>query len=67
MLDYLKKCLDAAKGRWAEELLGVLRAYCTTKRQPMGETHSSLAYGMEAIILTKIQEPTLRTTITDIK
>ena len=38
ILDGLKKRLEKAKGKWAEELLNVLWAYCTTPRRSTGET-----------------------------
>ena len=38
ILNGLKKRLDGAKGRWAEELPNVLWAYRTTPRQSTGET-----------------------------
>ena len=50
----LKKRLDGAKGRWAEELPNVLWAYCTTPRRSTGETPFSLTYGAEAVILTEV-------------
>ena len=46
----LKRRLESAKGRWAEELPSVLWAYRTTSRRFTGETSFSLTYGMEAII-----------------
>ena len=50
----LKKRLDGAKGRWAEELPNVLWAYRTTPRRSTGETPFSLTYGAEAVIPTKV-------------
>ena len=50
----LKKRLDGAKGRWAEELPNVLWAYWTTPRRSTGETPFSLTYGVEVVILTEV-------------
>ena len=55
----LKKRLEKAKGKWAEELPSVLWAYRTTPRRSTGETPFALAYGMEAVILVKVSMPTL--------
>ncbi|XP_028098274.1 uncharacterized protein LOC114297987 [Camellia sinensis] len=60
MLDGLKKRLEKAKGKWAEELPNVLWAYRTTSRRSTGETPFALAYGMEAVILLEISMPTIR-------
>ncbi|RVW62879.1 Gag-Pol polyprotein [Vitis vinifera] len=53
----LKKRLEQAKGKWVEELPGVLWAYRATPGRPTGNTPSALAYGMDAIIPTKIGLP----------
>ena len=50
----LKKRLDGAKGRWAEELPNVLWVYQTTPRRSTGETSFSLTYKAKAIILAEI-------------
>ena len=50
----LKKRLEDAEGRWAEELPNVLWAYRTTPRRSTGETPFSLTYGVEMVILAKI-------------
>ena len=50
----LKKRLDGAKGRWAEELPYVLWAYRTTLRRSTGETPFSLTYGAEAVISAEV-------------
>ena len=50
----LKKRLEGAKGRWAEELPNVLWAYRTTPRRSTRETLFSLTYGTEAVILTEV-------------
>ena len=44
-----------------DELPGVLWAYRTTACRPTGISPFALTYGMEAIILTEIGMPTLRT------
>nr|CAN71147.1 hypothetical protein VITISV_038768 [Vitis vinifera] len=57
----LKKRLEQAKGKWVEELPGVLWAYRTTPGRPIGNTPFALTYGMDAIIPTEIGLPTIRT------
>ncbi|KAL6351309.1 hypothetical protein AAG906_035101 [Vitis piasezkii] len=59
LLIVLKKILDQAKGKWVEELPSVLWAYRTTPGRPAGNTPFALAYGMDAIIPTKIGLPTI--------
>ena len=59
----LKKRLHSAKGKWVEELPGVLWAYKTISRKQTGISLFALTYGMEAIIPTEIKAPTLRTEI----
>ena len=54
ILNGLKKRLDGAKGRWAEELPNVLWAYQTTPRHSTRETPFSLTYGAEAVIPAKV-------------
>ena len=54
ILNGLKRRLDGAKGRWAEELPNVLWAYRTTPRRSTGETPFSLTYGVEAVIPTEV-------------
>ena len=61
LLTALKKRLDAAKGKWVDELPEVLWAYRTTTRRPISISPFALAYGMETIIPTEIGMPTLRT------
>ena len=55
--------LEQAKGKWVEELLGVLWAYRITPGRPTGNTSFTLVYGMDAIIPTKIGMPTARTAV----
>ena len=57
----LKKRLDDAKGKWVEELPHVLGTYRTTPRRSTGETHFSMTYGAEAVILLESGFPTTRT------
>ncbi|RVW22938.1 hypothetical protein CK203_101606 [Vitis vinifera] len=57
----LKKRLEQAKGKWVEELPGVLWAYRTTPGRPTGNTPFALTYGMDAVIPTEIGLPTIRT------
>ena len=57
----IKKRLDDAKRRWAEELPHVLRAYRTTPRKSTGETPFSMSYGAEAVIPIEMGFSTLRT------
>ncbi|XP_070047312.1 uncharacterized protein [Nicotiana tomentosiformis] len=60
IIQNLKKRLEAAKGKWLEELPGVLWAYRTTVKSSTGETPFFLVYGAEALILVEVDEPTLR-------
>ena len=60
LLTSLKKWLDSAKGKWVDELPGVLWAYRTTARKPTGISPFAITYGMEAIIPTEIGMPTIR-------
>ena len=48
-----------------EELPGVLWAYRTIARKPTGVSPFVLTYGMEAIILTEIDLPTVRAAISE--
>ena len=63
LLITLKKRLDLAKGKWVDELSGVLWAYITTARKPTGISPFAMTYGMEAIIPTKIGMPTIWTDV----
>ena len=56
----LKKKLESRKGRWADELHGVLWAYRTTPRRANGESPFSLTFGAEAVVPAEIGVPTLR-------
>ena len=59
----LKKRLEKAHGRWAEELHGVLWAYRTTPKTATQETPFSLVYGTESAIPTEVH---VKTTISNI-
>ena len=61
LLTALKKRVYSIKGKWVEELLGVLWAYRTTTRKPIGISPFALTYGMEAVIPSEIGLPTIRT------
>ncbi|KAL0854083.1 hypothetical protein Bca101_059235 [Brassica carinata] len=55
ILDGLKKRLEAKKGRWAEELEGVIWSHRTTPRRATGETPFALVYGTECMIPTEVE------------
>ena len=61
LLTALKKLLDSAKGKWVDELPGVLWAYRTIARKQIGISPFALTYRMEVIIPTEIGMPTLQT------
>ena len=63
LLTALKKQLGSAKGKWVDELPGVLWAYRTTAHKPTGIFPFAITYRMEAIIPTEIGMPTIRTNI----
>ena len=50
----LKKRLDGAKGKWAEELPSVLWAYRTMPRRSTRKTPFSLTYGTEVVIPAEV-------------
>ena len=54
LLTALKKRLDSSKGKWVEELPGVLWACRTTSRKPTGISPFALIYRMEAVIPIEI-------------
>ncbi|KAL6319839.1 hypothetical protein AAG906_036907 [Vitis piasezkii] len=54
LLSALTKILEGAKGKWVDELPGVLWAYRTTSRQPTGATPFALAYGMEPLFQLRL-------------
>ena len=61
LLTALKKRLNSAKGKWVEELPGVLWVYRTTARKPTGISPSAFTYEMEVVIPTEIGLPTIWT------
>ena len=61
LINALKKRHEQAKGKWVEELPGILWAYRTTPRRSTGNTLFALAYGMDIVIPTEIGLPTIRT------
>uniref|UniRef100_A0A2N9F3W1 Uncharacterized protein n=1 Tax=Fagus sylvatica TaxID=28930 RepID=A0A2N9F3W1_FAGSY len=62
VLSGIKRKLEAAKGRWVEELPSILWTYRTTVRKSTNETPFALAFGVEAVIPLEIGMPTIRTT-----
>ncbi|XP_070049433.1 uncharacterized protein [Nicotiana tomentosiformis] len=60
IIQSLKKRLEATKGKWPEELPGVIWAYRTLAKSITGETPFSLVYGAKALIPMEVGEPTLR-------
>nr|XP_018623713.1 uncharacterized protein LOC108943786 [Nicotiana tomentosiformis] len=60
IIQNLKKKLEDAKGKWPDELSGVLWAYRTMTKSSTRETPFSIVYGSEALILVEVGEPTLR-------
>ena len=50
----IKTQLEGAKGIWPDELPGILWAYRTTVRTPIGETPFCLTYGQEVVILAEV-------------
>ncbi|KAL0730577.1 hypothetical protein Bca4012_026670 [Brassica carinata] len=60
VLDGLKKRLEDRKGRWAEELEGVLWSHRTTPRWATGETPFSLVYRTECMIPAEVEFPEVR-------
>ena len=61
LLDYLKKMLTSAKGKWVDKLPIVLWAYCTASKLPTGKTPYALAFGAEDLIPIESDLETLRT------
>ncbi|XP_028064007.1 uncharacterized protein LOC114267198 [Camellia sinensis] len=61
ILDGIKKRLEAAKGKWVEELPNVLWAYRTTPRRSTGESPFSMAYGTEVVIPLEVGIPGIKT------
>ncbi|RDY02961.1 Tf2-11, partial [Mucuna pruriens] len=59
----LRKRLEEAKGRWAEELSQVLWSYHTTPHSTTNEIPFRLTFGTEAMIPVEIGEPSPRTAL----
>nr|GEZ03751.1 reverse transcriptase domain-containing protein [Tanacetum cinerariifolium] len=62
----IKARLDARSKNWIEDLPHVLWAHRTMIKSSNEDTPFSLTYEMEAVILTEIGMPTLRTTKVDL-
>nr|GEV52565.1 reverse transcriptase domain-containing protein [Tanacetum cinerariifolium] len=62
----IKARLDAGSKNWMEELSHVLWAHRTMIKSSNGDTSFSLTYETEAVILTEIGMPTLRTAEVDL-
>lgn len=56
----IKKKLEARKDRWASDMHNLLWAYKTTPRTATRESSFSLTYGVEAVVPTEVQVPSLR-------
>ncbi|XP_073153753.1 uncharacterized protein [Henckelia pumila] len=56
----LKTRLDAAKGKWADELPSVLWSYRTTTQSGTGETPFSMVYGTETVLPAEIGQESAR-------
>uniref|UniRef100_A0A2N9FQQ7 Uncharacterized protein n=1 Tax=Fagus sylvatica TaxID=28930 RepID=A0A2N9FQQ7_FAGSY len=67
ILSGIKRKLEAAKGKWVEELPSILWTYRTTVRKSTNETPFALAFGVEAVIPLEIGMPTIRTTEFDVQ
>ena len=67
ILNGIKRKLEAAKGKWVEELPSILWTYQTTVRKSTNETPFALAFGVEAVIPLEIGLPTTRTTKFDVQ
>jgi ribonuclease HI len=67
ILNGIKRKLEAAKGKWVEELPSILWTYRTTVRKSTNETPFALAFGVEAVIPLEIGMPTIRTTEFDVQ
>ncbi|XP_070054237.1 uncharacterized protein [Nicotiana tomentosiformis] len=60
IIQNLKKRLEVARGKWPEELPGVLWAYRTTAKSSTRENPFSLVYRAEALNPVEVGELTLR-------
>lgn len=63
LLTTLKKMMEEAKGKWVDELSGVLWAYQKTPGRLAGTSPFALAYGMKAIIPMEVGMPTTRSAV----
>ena len=63
LLKIIKTRLEGAKEVWSDELPGVLWAYRTTVRTPIGETSFKLAYGSEVVIPAEVHMANHRVTM----
>ncbi|XP_075650158.1 uncharacterized protein LOC142620718 [Castanea sativa] len=62
IINGLKKRLEGAKGKWAEELPSVLWAYRITLRRSTRETPFSLTFGAKAVIPAEVNLCSARVT-----
>ncbi|CAH9088267.1 unnamed protein product [Cuscuta epithymum] len=60
IISNLKKRLEKAQGKWAEELPLILWADRTTPKNATGQTPFSLVYGCVAVIPVEVEVPTSR-------
>ena len=67
IMNGIKRKLEAAKGKWVEELPSILWAYRTTIRKSTNETPFALAFGVEAVIPLEIGLPITRTIEFDVQ
>ena len=67
ILNGIKRKLEAAKGKWVEELPSILWTYRTIVRKSTNETPFALTFGVEAVIPLEIEMPTIRTTKFDVQ
>jgi len=59
----IRRRLETAKTKWAEELHAVLRAYRTTPHSTTSESPFRLTYGTEAVIPIELTKLTWRTDV----
>ena len=60
IVNTLRKRLENAKGKWADELAGVLWSYRITSKNSTGAMPFSIAFGTEVVVPVKISIPTIR-------
>ncbi|CAN1281364.1 Retrovirus-related Pol polyprotein from transposon 412 [Linum perenne] len=60
ILQGLKKRVDAAKGKWVDELPNILWAHRTSYKTATDETPYTLVYGTEAVLPVEVNLPSLR-------